>query len=319
MSDLRRPITRREALRTGVALGAGAALAPGALAACSPFGWSAQAGLLTKPIPSTSERIPVIGIGTSRDYDVETDAERAELREVLRELPRLGGSVIDTAPNYGAAETVIGDLVAEIGNRNELFLATKVGVGDEGRDAGVAEIERSFERLRMDQLDLLQIHNLRGWQEMLPILLELKEEGRIRYVGITTWSKDQYDELAGVMRSEPLDFVQVDYAVDNRSAEDMLLPLAADQGIAVLINVPFGGGQFFEVFGERQVPEWAAEWGIESWAQFALKFVVSHPAVTCAIPGTAIMEFLTDNLGAARGALPDEATRERMATLVETA
>lgn len=192
-------------------------------------------------------------------------------------------------------------------------------MGDEGRDAGVAEIERSFERLRMDRLDLLQIHNLRGWQTMLPVMLELKAEGRIRYVGITTWSKEQYHEFAGIMRSEPLDFIQVDYALDNRSAEDLLLPLAAERGIAVLINVPFGGGRLFQEFGERPVPEWAAEWGIESWAQFALKFVVSHPAVTCAIPGTAILEFLTDNLGAARGALPDEATRERMAALVEVA
>lgn len=314
-----RPITRREAFKTGAAFGAGLALAPVTLSAPSPFGWGAQADLLTKPIPSTGERIPVVGIGTSRDYDVETAAERAELRDVLRELPRLGGSVIDTAPSYGAAETLIGDLVAEIGNRNELFIATKVGVGDEGRDAGVAEIERSFERLRMDRLDLLQIHNLRGWQTMLPVMLELKAEGRIRYVGITTWSKEQYHEFAGIMRSEPLDFIQVDYALDNRSAEDLLLPLAAERGIAVLINVPFGGGRLFQEFGERPVPEWAAEWGIESWAQFALKFVVSHPAVTCAIPGTAILEFLTDNLGAARGALPDEATRERMAALVEVA
>jgi len=312
------PITRRAALE----LGARAALALGGLGLLAPRAplASASAELISKPIPSSGERIPAVGIGTSRRFDVGDSAEaRTPLREVLRELPRLGGTVVDTAPSYGAAETVVGDLVAELGNRRALFIATKVGRGGAGVAAGLAEMRRSLERLRTERIDLLQVHNMAGVEQMLPVLREWKRQGRVRYYGVTTSSARQHEPLARLVQREPLDFIQVDYAIDNRAAADRLLPLAADRGVAVLTNLPFGRGRVFQALGSGPIPGWAAELGITSWAQFALKYVISHPAVTCAIPGTARLAYLVDNLGAARGPLPDEATRRRMAALIDAA
>ncbi|MBI3028903.1 MAG: aldo/keto reductase [Candidatus Rokubacteria bacterium] len=322
MSADRRPLTRREVLRIGAGVGAGLALGwiPLALRAAAASPDPPEAALLTKPIPSTGERIPVIGIGTARRYHVgSSEAERAPLREVLRAFARMGGSVIDTAPSYGTAESVVGDLVAGLGIRDRLFFATKVGSGGRGVEAGLAEMRQSLARLRTDALDLLQVHNLAGVDAMLPVLREWKREGRIRYLGVSTSFDRQHGALVALMEREELDFIQVDYAIDNRTAADRILPLAADRGIAVLTNLPFRRGRVLQAFGDRPVPEWAAELGIASWAQFALKYVVSHPAVTCAIPGTATLRYLEDNLGAARGPLPDEATRRRMAALVDAA
>ena len=310
----RMTISRREAIKLG--LGATAALA------CAPLrgGDAKRTALLTREIPSTGERLPLVGIGTSRRFDVGTTAgERAPLREVLLELPRLGGRLVDTAPSYGNAETVVGDLIAELGNRKEIFLATKVGAGREGVDAGVAEMNASLRRLRTDRFDLLQVHNLAGVGEMLPVLRKWKEDGKIRYLGVSTSSDRQYDALAALMKSEKLDFIQIDYAIDNRDAANVILPLAAERGIAVLTNLPFGRGRVFEALGKQPLPEWARELGIESWAQFALKWVVSHPAVTSAIPGTAKLAYLHDNLGASRGPLPDEKTRQKMVSLLQAA
>ncbi len=315
MSHGNRFLNRRDALKLGLAAGATMALGPRAL-----FAQGSSGELLSKPIPSSGERIPLIGIGTARRYDVAaTEEELAPLREVLRNFPGMGGRLIDTAPSYGNAETVVGNLLAELGIRDQIFLATKVGAGRQGRAAGLAEMQGSLERLQTDHFDLREIHNLAGTAEMLPLLREWKQEGKIRYYGITTTSKEQYEELAGFMRSEPLDFIQVDYAIDNRSAEDLLLPLAQERGIAVLTALPFGRGRVFDAFGDTPVPEWAAELGIETWAQFALKFNVSHPAITAAIPGTARPEYLVDNFNASRGVLPDAATRQRMADLVANA
>lgn len=315
MSHGNRFLNRRDALKLGLAAGATMALGPRAL-----FAQGRSGELLSKPIPSSSERIPLIGIGTARRYDVAaTEEELAPLREVLRNFPGMGGKLIDTAPSYGNAETVVGNLLAELGIRDQIFLATKVGAGRQGRAAGLAEMQGSLERLQTDHFDLLEIHNLAGTAEMLPLLKEWKQEGKIRYYGITTTSKEQYEELAGFMRSEPLDFIQVDYAIDNRSAEELLLPLAQERGIAVLTALPFGRGRVFDAFGDTPVPVWAAELGIETWAQFALKFNVSHPAITAAIPGTARPEYLVDNFNASRGILPDAATRQRMADLVANA
>lgn len=303
---------RRRLLAGGLTLGASAALAPFAALATD-----LRSGLATRPIPSSGERLPVIGIGTARRFDVdESEAARAPLREVLRELPRLGGRVVDTAPSYGRAETVIGDLMAELGNRDELFLATKVGAGRGGAAAGIAEMEGSLRRLRTGRFDLLMVHNLAGIDDMLPVLREWKAAGRIRYLGMSTSFDSQYADFAAVMAREALDFVQVDYAVDNRNAEDRILPLAAERGMAVLTNLPFGRGRVLQAFGQRPLPDWAKELGIASWAQFALKFVVSHPAVTVAIPGTARPQYLVDNLAAGRGPMPDAATRQRMIDLV---
>lgn len=315
-----RPITRRAALTIGaraalslVGLRLSAQPAPLALA-------SESTDLIRRTIPSSGERIPAVGIGTARRFDVGESAEaRAPLLEVLRELPRLGGMVVDTAPSYGAAETVIGDLVAELGNRRALFIATKVGRGRAVAAAGRAEMRRSIEQLRTERIDLVQIHNMAGVEHMLPVLREWKQEARIRYYGVTTSSTHQHEALARLVQREPLDFIQIDYALDNRTAEGRLLPLAADRGVAVLTNLPFGRGRVFRALGSQPIPEWAAALGIRSWAQFALKYVISHPAVTCAIPGTARLAYLIDNLGAARGPLPDKATRRRMAALIDAA
>ena len=300
-------ITRRTALK----LGAGATVA---LLVDWPL--LADAPLLTRAIPSSGEKLPLVGIGTARRYDVTSAEERAPLREVLRELPKLGGKLVDTAPSYGVAESVVGDLVAEIGNRDKLFLATKVGAGRNGVEAGLAEMNASLARLHTNKLDLLQIHNLAGVDEMLPVLRKWKDEGRIRYLGISTSNAKQYEALETIMKREKLDFIQIDYAIDNRAAEERILPLAADRGVAVLTNLPFGRGRVFQAFGDKPVPDWAREIGVATWAQFALKWVVSHPAVTSAIPGTAKLEYLRDNLAASRGPLPDAATRARMATFV---
>lgn len=282
------------------------------------FAQEKSTALATKPIPSTGELLPVIGIGTARRFDVdESEKERAPIRTVLQRLPQLGGKLVDTAPSYGNAESVIGDILAELGNRDEIFLATKVGAGRSGRAAGIAEMEGSLKRLQTKRVDLLMVHNLAGVKEMIPVLRDRKEEGKTRYIGISTSFDSQYEDFVEVMRREKLDFIQVDYAIDNRSAEKEILPLAADRGMAVLTNLPFGRGSVFKAFGKREVPGWAKELGIESWAQFALKYVVSHPAVSVAIPGTARPDYLVDNLGAGRAPLPDAAARKRMADLIE--
>jgi len=303
-------ISRRQAIKIGAGLGLGIALPPSQI-----FGSSGSSPsltkLITRAIPSTGEKIPVVGIGTARRYDVGTSAEeRGPLRDVLRAFPELGGRLVDTAPSYGNAESVVGDLVAEIGNRDDLFLATKVRA--RSKDEGVAQIEESFVRLKTDIIDLLEVHNLVGWQEMLPVIRELKQEGRVRYVGASTSSTRQYEDFIAMMRQEDLDFIQVNYSLASRTAAETVLPLAADRGMAVLVNLPYGRGRLFEAVGERELPGWATEIGCESWGQVFLKYIVSHSAVTCAIPGTAKMKYLSDNLGAATGQLPDANTRTRM-------
>ena len=319
MNDRDRQMTRRDALRVALGVGAGLALRPRDLWAHD-AGWDrSQAGsLVTKAIPSTGERLPVIGIGTARRYDVAgSEAELAPLREVVRNFTRMGGKLIDTAPAYGNAEPVVGNLVAQAGNRNQLFLATKVGRGRQGVPAGRAEMEQSLKQLKVDKVDLMQVHNLSGVTEMLPVLREWKDAGKTRYIGVTATAENQYAELERLLRTQRMDFVQVDYAIDNREVEQRILPLAQERGVAVLTALPFGRGRVFEAFGSKPVPAWAQELGIRTWAQFALKYIVSHPAVTVAIPGTAKMEYLTDNLGAARGTMPDAAARRRMAALVD--
>jgi aryl-alcohol dehydrogenase-like predicted oxidoreductase len=252
-----------------------------------------------------------VGIGTARRYDVGTSAaERDPLRETLAVFQDLGGSLIDTAPSYGNAETVVGDLVAELGLRDELFFATKVR--KEGRDEGLAEIERSFERLKTDTFDLLQVHNLVDIDTQLATLRELKKAGRTRYIGMSTSSGRQYEQFAAVMGAEDMDFIQVNYSLASRDAADVILPLAADRGMAVLINVPFGRGRLFSAVGDRPLPEWTADFDCESWGQFFLKYILGHPAVTCVIPGTAKPHYARDNMGAARGRLPDAEMRTKM-------
>lgn len=301
-------LSRRDLVKIGA--GASAAVALGArrgFGARPPV----RLDLITRKIPSTGEELPVIGIGTARRYDVPiASTEFGTLRETVQLFSELGGRLIDTAPSYGAAEQVVGEIVGQLGIRDELFLATKVR--QEGSANGEAEVQRSLRNLQTDWIDLEQVHNLRDTETQLAMLREMKARQTTNYVGITTSSSRQYDDFVSVMESETLDFIQVNYSLDAREAADRILPLAADKGIAVLVNVPFGRGRLFEKVEGHGIPDWAAEYGIESWAQFFLKYVVSHPAVTCAIPGTAKPKYAQDNLGAALGQLPDDEGRRRM-------
>jgi aryl-alcohol dehydrogenase-like predicted oxidoreductase len=297
----------------------GIAAAAGALALLRARPGAGQGGpLIERAIPSGGEQVPVIGIGTARRWEsITTGAERAPLRAVLEAFAKAGGHVVDTAPSYGTAEAVVGDLVADLGVRGRLFLATKVGAT--GRAAGLEQIDASARRLRAPVLDLVAVHNLRDAATQLGTLRELKQAGRVRYVGVTTSSPRQWPELERTMRAETLDFIQVDYALDHRGAAERILPLAADRGIAVMINLPFGRGRLFQAVGGRPLPAWAADVDCASWAQFFLKYIVSHTAVTCCVPGISKLEHLVDNLGAARGRLPDAAMRRRMEALIDAA
>jgi aryl-alcohol dehydrogenase-like predicted oxidoreductase len=303
------PLTRRKLLLAGAAgLGAGAFGAP--------LVWSAaatQRPLITRPIPLTGEQLPVIGLGTNA-YSVQSAEDLAARREVLARMPELGGSVVDTARAYGESEVVIGQLVAQLGNRKRLFIASKTPMqGDFSQPDAI--IEESFRRLQVEQIDLMQVHNLAGLEQITPKLFQWKEQGRIRYVGMSTSSATQYPDFIRAMRRFPFDFIQVDYSIANRNAAEQILPLAQERRAAVLINLPFGGRRGGNLFGRvsgQELPPWAAELDVHGWPEFFLKYVVSHPAVTCAIPGTTRLRNLESNQLAGRGRLPDEAQRRRM-------
>jgi diketogulonate reductase-like aldo/keto reductase len=262
---------------------------------------SSPSRMTTRPIPSSGEPLPVIGLGTYRGFDVAPgSADYQALPGVLDALVAAGGTVIDSSPMYGRAEETTGELLAARSPRPRVFLATKVWTT--GREAGRAQMETSFRLLRARTIDLMQIHNLVDWRTHLPSLRRAKDEGRIRYVGITHYTPSAYRDVEAVLRAEPLDFLQINYAVDDRTAEARLLPLAQDKGVAVLVNMPFGGGGLLRRLRERPLPGWAADAGATSWAQLALRFVLAHPAVTCAIPGTGTPRNMADNAaaGAAR-------------------
>lgn len=307
---------RRRTLQTLAV--AGAAVATSAALPFSAFAQQGQA-LITKPIPSSGQAIPVIGLGTNA-YGVTTLEERAPLREVIARLAQVPGSIIDTAPSYRNSEEVLGELIAELGVRDQLFIATKVTAQDNDLDEGRRQIENSFNLLKTDVIDLIQVHNLRGAEVLLPYLAELKEAGRYRYIGITTSNNEQHEETAALIRQFPLDFVQVNYSLGNRAAEATVLPAAQERGLATLLNIPLGGrrGSLFGRVREVPVPEWAAEFDATSWAQVFLKYSLSHPAVTAVIPGTTNVRNLEDNLGAGRGRLPDAAARARIEALWAT-
>jgi aryl-alcohol dehydrogenase-like predicted oxidoreductase len=300
-------IDRRTALQLSLAA---------ALGAASPWPAFAETtgDLLRKAIPSSGEKIPLIGIGTN-NYSPTTPEERAARQAVLARFTAAGLSLIDTAPAYRESERVIGELLAEIGNRPKAFIATKVTAQGGTREEGVAMMEESMRRLRTSFIELMQVHNLIGTEVLLPLLREWVAAKKIRYIGITTSRDEQYPEMLRLMRTQKLDFIQIDYSLGNRGAADEVLPLAAEKGIAVLINLPFGGrrggGMFARVAGQA-LPDWAADIEARSWGQVFIKYVVSHPAVTCAIPGMTKVGNLDDNLGAARGRLPDAAMRKRM-------
>jgi diketogulonate reductase-like aldo/keto reductase len=265
-----------------------------------------------RKIPSTGELLPVVGCGTWRTFDVgSSPAERAPLGEVLKILFEAGGSVIDSSPMYGASEGVVGDLLAAAGTRDKAFLATKVWTS--GRDNGVQQMSESMRLLRTDRIDLMQIHNLVDWRTHLPTLRAWKKEGRLRLLGVTHYTQSAHGELEAVLRAETWDFVQLNYALDDRAVERRLLPLAAERGIAVIVNQPFGGGGLLRKLLPRKLPEWAGEVGCASWAQLLLKFVLAHPAVTCVIPGTGKPQHMRDNAAAGVGIYPDAALIKRLA------
>ncbi len=303
-------INRRKAL-AGIAVAATSSLLPLSAGAQG-------APLIKRRIPSSGEELPAIGLGTARRYEqVSTAADLAPLRDTVRRFKQVGLTVIDSSPTYGTAEQVVGDLVDELRIRDGLFLATKVSIS--GREAGVQQIEASFKKYKTAKLDLIAVHNLRDTDVHLKTLRDLKAAGRIRYVGITSSFENQYADFEAVMKRETLDFIQIDYALDNRNAHDRIIPLAKDRGMGVMINLPFGRGRLFSAVQGKPLPDWATEFDCRSWAQFFLKYIVGNDAVTCAIPGMAKAEYVDDNLGASQGRLPDAAMRKRMETFIDAA
>jgi diketogulonate reductase-like aldo/keto reductase len=267
----------------------------------------AQTRIMTKPIPSTGEQIPLIGLGTWLVFDVGS-GERAPLREVLKLLNR---NLIDSSPMYGGSESVAGDLIAELGLRSQLFVATKVWT--RGRAEGIKQMETSFKRLRVQQMDLMQIHNLLDVETHTKTLLEMKSRKRIRYLGITHYTSSAYAEVERCLKTKQYDFLQINYSLGERESEKRILEIARDLRMAVIANRPFAEGALFRRVKGKPLPPWAAELGIASWAQYFLKWIVSHPAVTCAIPGTGNPKHMQDNLGAGQPPLPTEDQRKKMA------
>jgi aryl-alcohol dehydrogenase-like predicted oxidoreductase len=271
----------------------------------------------TRTIPSSGEKLPVIGLGTWQAFDVDlTSDSRRQLGDVLSLFVKLGGRVIDTSPMYGRAEKVIGDLTSALGIRDKVFLATKVWT--RGKENGIKSMERSMTLLRAKKIDLMQVHNLVDVETQLATLREWKSQGRIRYLGITHYEAGAFADVEKIMRSEKLDFVQINYSIMEREAEDRLLPLAQERGIAVIVNRPFGGGDLFGRTRSKPLPDWAAQFDCRSWAQFFLKWIVANSAVTCAIPATDKPHHLEDNMMGGIGRLPDAKMRQRMVELVSS-
>lgn len=313
-------ISRREYLKLSLAAGAALAISPRVLLAAD----DTPMPLITRAIPGTSEHLPVVGLGSSATFSRVAGGEDVDaLRGVLAALLDKGGRVFDTAPSYGASEKVAGELARELGITESIFWATKLNVAPRGggkadEAAARAQVESSFEHIGKRPIDLIQVHNMGDPDTQLGVLKEHKAEGRLRYIGITTTFAPQYGHLEQVMRDEPLDFIGVDYAIDNRTMEERIFPLAQEKGIGVLVYAPFGRTRLWETVRGRPVPEWATEFDATTWGQFFLKFVVSNPAVTVATPATSQARHMIDNMGAAMGRLPDEAMRRRMIAHVES-
>ncbi len=307
-------ITRRDYLKLSLAAGAALAIGPSVLLAADK-----PRSIIKRAIPRTGEELPVVGLGSSATFSATAGSEdTSALREVLKALIDNGGTVFDTAPSYGASEQVAGEIARELDITERVFWATKLNVAPRGGgsadpEAAKAQVETSFERIGKRPLDLIQVHNLGDVPVQLGLLKDLREQGRVRYIGVTTTNPAQYEQLEKVMREEPLDFIGIDYAIDNRTMEERIFPLAQERGIGVLVYAPFGRTRLWDKVRGKDVPDWAAEFDATSWGQFFLKFVISHPAVTVATPATSRARNMIDNLGAATGRLPDEAMRERMA------
>ncbi|KRA82610.1 aldo/keto reductase [Altererythrobacter sp. Root672] len=301
-------LDRREFVAALAAVPVVASLLPGCARAQAP-------AFNTRPLKPAGE-VPVVGIGTARLYqDPQSEADYAPLKATLVRFAELGGKVIDTAPSYGRAEEVLGKLTSELGIRDKLYLATKVGA--DSLDAGKGQIEQSFKNLKTDFIDLIAVHNLRDTANHLAYLRELRDAGRIGAVGVTSSFDGQYEQFAAVMEREQLDCIQIDYALDNRNAAQRILPLAQEKGIPPMINLPFGRGSLFQATQGKPLPDWAAEIGATTWAQVFLKYIISHPSKPIAIPGTDQVRYVDDNLGAARGPLTDAALRTKMEQFID--
>ena len=300
-------LTRRDAVRILAALGGGAMLG-----GATP----SHRSMLTRTVPSSGEQLPVIGLGTWQTFDVgSAPEERKPLEDVLSRFVALGGKMIDSSPMYGRAEAVLGDIIAKLNLQRELFVATKVWTT--GRLAGEEQMEKSIRELRARRLDLMQVHNLIDVGAHLPTLREWKRQGRIRYLGVTHYHAGAYDRVEKILRTEKVDFLQINYSVAERTAENKLLPLAQERKVAVIVNRPFAGGDLFSSIRTRKLPEWAGAIGCTSWAQLFLKYAISHPAVTCAIPATSKVRHLEDNMAAGLSPLPDAQMRRRIVAAVE--
>ena len=298
-------LTRRQVIQAGANL-AGASL-------ISPI--LAQSPLNTTIIPSSGQQVPSVGIGCRNYRGSLNSDEMPVFTDTLSTFHRLGGKVVDTSPNYGNSEEIIGTIMRELDIRNELWVATKVDREDQA--TGIARMERSFKLLAGDSFELMQVHNLRGVDIQLKTMTEWKEQGRFRYIGVTTSSDRQYEAMAEVMNRHTLDFIQIDYSLGNRNADDRLLPMALDKGIAVLVNLPFGRGRLFNAVGDTPLPDWATDIDAESWAQIFLKYVMSHPTRAIPIPGTTKPHHADDNIAAARGRLPDASLRREMELFID--
>ena len=302
-------MSRAQFLR--LAAGAAGALATGSLLGSAGLAMAADRPVLRRPIPSSGELLPVIGVGTAVAYEIEaSDAKFPLLVDSVRGFLDNGGSLIDTSPTYGRAEKNLGEIFRRTGQRKQAFLATKISTS--GEQSGIDQVAASMRDMGTERLDLLQVHNIRDTATHLRTIRRLKDEGKVRYVGITTSFDNAYGEFERIVQGEKLDFIQIDYALDNRNAEERILPLARDRGMAVLINLPFGRGRLFSRARGKPLPAFAAEIDCTSWAQFFLKFLLANPAVTAVIPGTDRPEFAIDNLNAARGRIPDARMREQM-------
>jgi diketogulonate reductase-like aldo/keto reductase len=305
---MRKSISRRAAIQLmGLS---GVSMLHDPLSSLPPF----EQAMLTRTIPSTGEKLPVVGLGTWRQFDVP-DGEKQPLREVLKRMNARGGKVIDSSPMYGRSEEVIGDVSNDVNLAEKYFYATKVWT--RGRQDGIDQMNHSMRKMRRTKMDLMQIHNLVDWQTHLATLRKWKEEGKIRYIGITHYTDSSHNELEKILAGEKLDFVQFNYSIAGRHAENRLLHAARERGTAVIINQPFDSGSLFDVVRGKTLPPWAADYGIKNWAQYFLKYIISNPAVTCAIPGTSDPVHVVENMDAAVGPLPDDKARKRMVEYFE--
>ncbi|RAJ94368.1 diketogulonate reductase-like aldo/keto reductase [Larkinella arboricola] len=311
MKTLHQRYSRRETL--GLLAASTATLASGGLTA---FSSSNQTTMLNRPIPSSKEKLPVVGIGTWQTFDVAGKTEQEPLLQALKAVHQAGGRLIDSSPMYGRSEEVVGTLTAGSGIQNEFFYATKVWT--RGREAGIQQMDDSMRKMKRPTMDLMQIHNLLDWKTHLETLKAWKAAGKIRYIGITHYTDSMHDDLVDIFTKYPIDFVQFNYSILSRNAEKKLLPAAQDKGVATIINQPFAEGRLFSLVKGKELPAWAKENDINSWAQFFLKFLIGHPAVTCVIPGTSNPRHAADNMLAGHGRQPDSALREKMAALIRS-